>query len=57
MEFIACNFSTNGIVYKKEIIGAAQRGDFVGVKDLLSLRYNLDFLGRLFSIYNREIRS
>jgi hypothetical protein len=57
MEFIACNFSTNGIVYKKEIIGAAQRGDFVGVKDILSLRYNLDFLGRLFSIYNREIRS
>jgi hypothetical protein len=28
MEFIACNFSTNGIVYKKEIMEAAQRGDF-----------------------------
>jgi hypothetical protein len=35
MEFIACDFSTNGIVYKKEIIEAAQRGDFVRVKGLL----------------------
>lgn len=57
MEFIASSFSTNGIVYKKEIIEAAQRGDFVGVKDLLSFRYKPYFLDRLFSIYSREIKS
>jgi hypothetical protein len=35
MEFITCNFSRNGIVYKKEIMGAAHRGDFLGIKGTL----------------------